>query len=77
MNGYLELVSTPPMFAPVVSTKTSPLDSSMISINGPHNLVTASTKPKNCSPTTASGLAEPKALGLCLQPMLSTTPSLV
>jgi len=70
MKEYLVRVSTPLMFVLVVSIKTSPLDCSMISINGPPSLETVSTKPKNFLLTTASGLGVPKELALCLQLML-------
>lgn len=62
-------VSTQPTFDQVVSPRTFLSASLTTSTSGPLNLATALTKPKSCSPTTASGSAEPKALASSPQQM--------
>ncbi|KAL8696759.1 MAG: hypothetical protein Q9224_002634 [Gallowayella concinna] len=76
-NVSLAPASTPPTSAPAACTPTSLSASSTTSTNGPPNSAIASTKPKNSSPTIASGKVELKALASSQPPMPSTTLSVV
>jgi hypothetical protein len=61
----------------VASSKTFPSDCWTTFMLGPLNSVTASMRPRNFSPTTESGLAEPKVSVSSLPRMPSITASRV
>lgn len=61
-NEFQELAFTLPMFGQVVFIKIYLWAFLMIYINGRHNLVTVSMKPKNSLQIIASGRAEPRTL---------------
>lgn len=75
MNVSPEHVFTLHMYGPVESTKISLWDFSTIFISGLHNLVTASTRRKNCYRKIVFGLVVRKVLELCLLLKRSICPS--